>query len=117
MVTRFSATNHPTICERMAKDCLILASSGVDLATISKLAETAVARGQGHTYFLYSEFGKGLADYRNGRFTDAADLMGKVLDAAGNISFRDVQANLVLAMAQWQLSHAEEARVAVAKGA
>src|SRR2546423_10291490 len=39
---RFGATTDPPTAERIAKDCLILSSSGVDLEVIGKMADTAV---------------------------------------------------------------------------
>src|SRR6185503_19919470 len=66
--------------------------------------------------FTYFQFAKGLAQYRQGRFSSAVEWMQKVLAKAGEDSNRGVQAHMVLAMAQHQLKHPDEARTALAKG-
>jgi serine/threonine protein kinase/Flp pilus assembly protein TadD len=63
IMTRFAGATHPNIAERMAKDCLILASAGVDFATVGQLADTAVAAGETNPYYGWFLFVKGLADY------------------------------------------------------
>ena len=101
----------------MAKDCLILPSSGkADLETVTKMTDTAVAAGTNHWAFTYFQFAKGLAEYRQGRFSSAVEWMQKVLAKAGEDSNRDVQAHMVLAMARHQLKRPDEARAALAKG-
>jgi tetratricopeptide (TPR) repeat protein len=116
IIERFGATkDHPT-ANRMAKDCLILASSGVNLETVGELAETAVSLGGGDARVLpCHQFVKGLAEYRQGRFLSAVGWLEKALTRSGESLARDVEAYTVLAMAQYQLRHASEARAALAK--
>ncbi len=111
----FAGTTNPVIAERMAKDCLILPDSGIDLDAVARLADTAVTRGQGSLDFLYFEFSKGLAEYRLGHFASAIDWMQKVLMHQG-VDFRDAQAWLVLGLAQQRSGKLAEARAALAKG-
>jgi hypothetical protein len=106
------------IAERMAKDCLILASSGVDLAMVAHMADTAVTLGADDVRLPFYQFAKGLAEYRQGNFPGAAEWMRTVLAAGGDrVPFRDLQAQMVLAMAQHRLGHADQARTAFSKGA
>jgi serine/threonine protein kinase len=113
IVAHFAGTNDPMVCERMAKACLILPSSEIDLAAAGKLAQTAVSTGTTSLYFPFYEFAKGLAEYRTGNFASAVEWMPKVL--ASSLPVRDVEAKLVLAMAQQRLNRAEDARAALAE--
>jgi tetratricopeptide (TPR) repeat protein len=115
VLDRFGGTTDPLVAERMAKDCLILPSSEAELTRISKLADSAVARGPNHWALPFFQFAKGLAEYRQGQFSSAAELMQKVLATRG-IPFREAQAQLVLAMANNQLQKHEAARAALLKG-
>ena len=99
----------------MAKDCLFVPPPASDFSSIAKLVETAVAAGPNHQYWPYFQFVKGLAEYRQGRFASAAEWLQKVLGRSDDI-YRTVQAQMTLAMAQYQLKQAEEARVTLAKG-
>jgi hypothetical protein len=111
----FGGTDDPVVAERMAKDCLILPAVGVDLNAVARLADTAVTKGQGHAYFSYFQFAKGLAEYRLGHFASAAGWMQKVL-AKPVADWPDAQASLVLAMAHQQSGQPNESRVALTKG-
>jgi len=114
-LARFSGTKDPFTAERIAKDCLILPTSGVDLDAANQMAETAVEAGKANGYLPYFEFAKGLAEYRQGRFAAAAEWAQKVL-AESVVPFLNAQAYMVLAMAQHRLNHTEEARSTFAKG-
>ncbi len=115
---RFGETKEEFVSERIAKACLILPSSGAELAIVDKLAEVAVTVGTNNDYLPYFQFAKGLADYRQGRFATAADWMRKSIDNPffGDGHSRYVQAHMVLAMAQWQLKQQVEARTTLIKG-
>jgi tetratricopeptide (TPR) repeat protein len=112
---RFGDTKDLVIAERTAKDCLILADSGVDLGTVSKLAEVAASAVSRPNSNPFAQFTKGLAEYRQGRFLSAVEWTQKVLTAQGWPPL-EAQASLVLAMSQQQLNHAGEAHTALAKG-
>jgi WD40 repeat protein len=127
VMTRFGSTQDALIAGRLAKECLILPGSGVDLEAAGKLAESAVKAGKRGPYYSLLQFTKGLAEYRQGRFASAVEWEQKAL-AAGTADFpqapawlatamaRDAQAWTVLAMAYWQLKQPDEARAALAKG-
>jgi class 3 adenylate cyclase/tetratricopeptide (TPR) repeat protein/tRNA A-37 threonylcarbamoyl transferase component Bud32 len=114
---RFSQTTDSETAERIAKDCLILPGSGVNLDTLSTMADTAVTRGQHDVNLPWFQFGKGLAEYRQGRFTSATDRMGTVLTNSGSNFARETEACMVLAMSQHQLGQIEQARASLANGA
>jgi tetratricopeptide (TPR) repeat protein len=112
IIARFARTTDPPVCERMAKACLILPSSEIDLAAVAKLAQTAVSSNIKSGYFPFYEFARGLAEYRAGNIASAEEWMLKVL--AVPYPVRDVEAKLVLAMAHQRSNRAQEARAALA---
>src|SRR5882724_4528229 len=73
MMSRFAGTTNASIADVVAKDCLILPSSGVDMASVAILAETAVARGKGEIPYTFYLCTKALSDYRQGRFQEAVE--------------------------------------------
>jgi serine/threonine-protein kinase len=116
ILARFGSTEDPSIAERMTKDCLILPDSGVDLAAVGKMAETAVTVGKTNGLLPFFQFVKGFAEYRQGDFASAVEWEQKVL-AGGTVDFRDAESWLVLTMAYSQLKRPDEARNALARGA
>jgi tetratricopeptide (TPR) repeat protein len=118
MLHRFREPEDVVYGEGITKLCLMLPSSEVDLALVVRLADGALTGRIKDIYIPYSEFAKGLAEYRQGRFANAADWMRKSIDnpfyGAGHSRY--VQSYMVLAMAQYQLNEYEEARAAFAKG-
>ncbi len=116
-LARFAGTSDPNTADRMAKNCLILPDSGVDLNAISAWADTAVTAGKGISAGLpWFQFCKGLAEYRQGHFASAVDWTQKALSRAVDIPELDVEAYMVLAMAQYRSDNAGEANAAFAKG-
>jgi tetratricopeptide (TPR) repeat protein len=115
-LARFAGTSDPNAAERMAKDCLILADSGVDLSAVSALADTAVTAGKDSNDLPWFQFCKGLAEYRQGHFTSAVGWVQKALAHAGVESNRDLAAYLVLALAQFRSEQVQEARLTLAEG-
>ena len=113
MVAYSGQTTNAMIADRVAKDCLILPSSGVDLATIAALAETAVTVGKGQAPFTFYLCTKALADYRQGKLQEAVVQTGEVLKDP--FSYTQAEGLAVLAMAQFRLGKIEEARGALAK--
>ncbi len=109
MLARFGGTSDAVIAERLAKDCLILSSSGVDLGAVGQLAETAVKDSECFET-------KGLVEYRQGHFTEAAAWAGKAIDKKSSQATQYLEAYMVLAMTKHQMNQMEEARAALAKG-
>jgi tetratricopeptide (TPR) repeat protein len=115
MLTRFGTTNAPPIAERTAEVCLLLPLDGADLAAATRLAETAVTLGKGNPSEPYSQFLKGLAEYRQANFAQAVGWIQQALIQPGTVYSRDIQSCSVLAMALQRLNQAGEAREALSK--
>jgi serine/threonine protein kinase len=117
---RFSGTKEPTIAERMAKDCLILPNTGMDLDAAGALADTAVTLGRSHPYLHNFQLAKGLAEYRQGHYASALDWMQKCFPAMDRQgpggSWGAVEAHTVAAMANFQLRQTDAANRELAKG-
>jgi predicted negative regulator of RcsB-dependent stress response len=64
----------------------------------------------------FFQFAKGLVEYRQGHFASAVRWMQKVLAHAGDDFSRDVQACMVLAMAQYQSKQMDQAYATLGKG-
>ena len=116
ILARSGATNYLRASQQMATDCLLPPPSGADLPTVAHLADVAVRTAGVNQYLPWSQLTKGLADYRQGHFAGGVEWAQRALLAAGKVLERDVQAYAVLAMAQHQLKHADEARAALGKG-
>jgi tetratricopeptide (TPR) repeat protein/thiol-disulfide isomerase/thioredoxin len=115
MLARFGGTSDPVVAERMARSCLITTHSGADLAAVSKIADLAVTNGKDHPWRLFFQYTKGLAEYRQGRFADAAE--SEQASTGANEAYLSAGADLVLAMAQFQLKQPDPARASLDKGA
>ena len=115
MLRRFGATNDPVVAERSVKDCLILPPPESELPAISKLADTAIAAGSEHKYWIHCQFVKGFAEYRQAHFSSAVEWLQKVVGQTGDM-YRNVQAHMVLTMAQQKLNQPEAARATLASG-
>jgi tetratricopeptide (TPR) repeat protein len=113
MIARFGQTTNAPTADVVAKDCLILPSSGVDLDSVAALAETAVTRGKGQTPYTFYLCTKALADYRQGKFPEAVARTLEILKDP--FPYTQAEGSAVLAMAQFRLGRMEEARAALAK--
>jgi tetratricopeptide (TPR) repeat protein len=113
---QFKKTTDPVVAERIAKDCLILPSSGADLETVAQMAEKAVSSDTNHSATLWFQLVKGLAEYRQGRFSSALEWAEKALTKAGERKDRDVEVCMVQAMAFHQLNQPDKALAALTKG-
>jgi tetratricopeptide (TPR) repeat protein len=112
IATRFAGATDPRVADRMAKDCLILPRAGADLTVPGKLAETAVTKGEKDTGALpFFQCCKALAEYRLGNWQGATNWAGRA--AQNPFPYSRAEAYAVLAMAQFQLRHADEARNAL----
>jgi tetratricopeptide (TPR) repeat protein len=114
-VARFRDTQIPHVAERMAKDCLILPNSGVDLKVVTAWTDLAVTAGKDSGVLPWFQHAKGLAEYRQGRFAEAIEWAQKALSRSQ--ANRDLQATAVLAMSQHRLGHTDAARLSLAKAA
>jgi thioredoxin-like negative regulator of GroEL len=113
MAAHFAGTTNASTADVIAKDCLILASSGADLDSVAVLAETAVMRGKSDGPYTFYQLTKALADYRQGKFQDAIARASEVLKDP--FPYTQAEASAVLAMALFRTGRSEEARAALAK--
>ena len=113
MVTRFGGTTNASTADVVAKDCLILPSSGVDLDSVAALAETAVTCGKGQSPYTFYLCTKALADYRQGKFPEAVAQTLEILKDP--FPYTQAEGSAVLAMAQFRMGHSEEARAALGR--
>jgi tetratricopeptide (TPR) repeat protein len=111
-----SIFDDPLIAERMGKDCLILPPDDDDLSTESRWAEVTVDLCKSQRARPWAEFYKGLAEYRQGQFQEAIGCLQSALTRAGDVAPRDVEAYMVLAMAQFRSNKPQAAREALAAG-
>jgi tetratricopeptide (TPR) repeat protein len=109
---RFKNTDNPSTAYRVAKDCLMLPSSGVDFYVAADLADRAVRLGRRPR----DEFCKSLAEYRQGRFPSAAERLEKLLTQERQDIHLEIEARLVLGMVYHHLHRSDEARAAFAQG-
>jgi len=113
MIASYRGTIYASTADKVAKDCLILPSSGVDLAAVAAFAETAVTRGKGEVPYNFYLCSKALADYRQEKFQDA--MAGTSVILKDPFVYTQAEASAVLAMAQFRLGETEEARATFAK--
>lgn len=111
-----SVNNDPRIADRMAKDCLVLPADPSDLEADAKLADITVTFNDTAAAYPWFQFCKGLAEYRRGNFDNAQQWLQKSLQRINDGSTRDVEACMVLAMAQWRSHQTAEARNSLAEG-
>jgi len=114
IVNRFATTTDIAIADRMAKDCLIRPGAVADLAPVARMADLALSKGASHPALPFFQACRALADYRMGRFVEAAELAGKVGD---KLPYAQVEALAVQAMALKRLNRDEEAQAVFAKAA
>jgi tetratricopeptide (TPR) repeat protein len=111
IIPRFSHTQDPFTADQMAKDCLILPSSGVDLKAVRALAEVAVTRGANFSSYPFFQCCAALAGYRQGNLEEAIKWAGAA--AKTSLPYPKAEANAVLAMAQFESGRTNEAQIAL----
>jgi tetratricopeptide (TPR) repeat protein len=114
MLTTFTNTSNPYVDERVAKDCLFLPDSGMDLEFVDNLADKAVSLGSGWSDAPYFQVAKAMSAYRLGHFAESIEWAEKTLKSS--IIYANAHAYAILAMAHWELGHKDVARVMLDKG-
>jgi serine/threonine protein kinase/tetratricopeptide (TPR) repeat protein len=110
--TTFTNVTDPYVADRMAKDCLLVPSTKVDMELVGKWADTAVTAGSNSPAIPYFQTCKALDCYRRHQFADAVAWGQKATDR----TVARAQALPVLAMSYWRLGQKEDARAALAAG-
>jgi tetratricopeptide (TPR) repeat protein len=118
LINRYRAPSYLPDGEGVTKLCMLLPPSDVDLALVEHLADLGLKGRKGDQFLPYSQFAKGLIEFRVGNFTDARDWLQKSIDNdfIGDGHSRYVQSYMVLAMALHRLNEPEKARAAFAQG-
>ncbi|MDB6175115.1 MAG: serine/threonine protein kinase with repeat [Chthoniobacteraceae bacterium] len=114
IVAVFPTTKNRYVAERMARNCLLLPRSGIDLRWTEEFADVALAPESGEPANPFNQGCKALSKYRQGRLQEAIDWAEKAVNSSDK--YASAQACAVLAMAHWQLGHESEARAHLAKG-
>jgi hypothetical protein len=113
MVVHFGSTTNPFIADPMAKDCLILPSSGVDLKQVAAMANLAVSEGKNLAAYHFFECCDALAEYRLGHFGDAIKWAQE--SAKNEFPLSQAEAYAVMAMAQCKLGDVHAAQGSLAR--
>jgi len=112
IVDRFNVPDQPVTADQMAKDCLILPFSGVDLTPVAAMAELAVTKGQLQPAYTFFQCCKALAEYRQGRFEGA--VKWAQVAASNPFPYSQAEAFAVLSMSQYKLNQVAAARTNLA---
>jgi eukaryotic-like serine/threonine-protein kinase len=115
MLRQFENSSDPLKVARIAQDCLLAVptESSATLNAAGKLADTALAGSSNHLSRRFIEMVKGLAEYRQGRFTTAGPWLKNAASQREQLSDA-LAANAILAMTQVQLGAVSEAQATVA---
>jgi serine/threonine protein kinase len=111
IISRFSNASDPHVADKMAKDCLILPSSGVDLRPVVALADLAIDRGSTSSAAGLFKCCKALAELRLGHHEAALKWAQQATQ--GGIFQGQAEAFAIVAMAQFKLNKTDEARAAL----
>jgi hypothetical protein len=113
--TVFRDTTDIYVADKLAKSCLLVPASSVDLKVIDQLADNLVTVGAGDKIAMpFFQLAKALLEYREGHFAEAAEWGQKVL--ASSRFEASGQAYAIVAMAKWRLGEKEIAQTMLAKG-
>ncbi len=112
---QFGETADPNIADGIARVCLMLPPPAASLPKLAKMADTAVAANPTGAFSPQFAVAKGLAEYRQGHYAGALEWLRKAVpqDAIPAVA---VQADAMLAMAQFQLGQTNAARASLAEG-
>jgi tetratricopeptide (TPR) repeat protein len=115
VLATFTDTRDPYIDERIAKDCLFLPDSGVNLNLVDEFAEKSVSLGGSHPDAMpWFQVAKAMSEFRLGHFAESIEWAEKTLK--GSIIYPNAHAYSILAMAHWKLGQKDVARLMLEKG-
>ena len=115
ILTTFPNPKNPYAADKLAKSCLLLPTSEVDLRIVGPMADIAVKPGAGDEWSTpFFQACKALSEYRQGHFQEAIEWGRKSLESPHTKAHG--LACSVLAMAHWQLGEEEIARRMLARG-
>jgi eukaryotic-like serine/threonine-protein kinase len=117
-ILKQSGTIPPDVAAVFAEDCLMLPNASEDGETIGKMVDASMAAGSREDRRAYCQFVKGLLEYRQGHFAEAKEWLQKTTASPNSMDDwnRSVQAQMLLAMTQYQLKDIANARATLAAG-
>jgi hypothetical protein len=116
LLTRAGAPDEVETRRLLAKICLLEPSSDVDMAKAVAFARQAAVSTSNDLHAAAGALLLGLAEYREGRFSEAGARATAVLATADLDPALQAQASAVLALARYQMNQANLARATLATG-
>jgi len=114
ILSMYANTSDIYAADQVAKSCLFLPSSALDLKALGQLVDATVSKGAGDGNAIpYFQDCKALFEYRQGHYAEAVEWALKPIKISGLHLYGHAYA--VLAMAYWQLGQKEQARAMLAK--
>ncbi|MGH7994042.1 MAG: hypothetical protein ACREDQ_11035, partial [Limisphaerales bacterium] len=111
----FGDTDNIFVADQVAKACLFLPASQVNLNSIARLADFAVTLGANDEGAMpFFEICKALSEYRLGHFAQAAEWAKKTLASPRTDAYPHAYG--ILALADWRLGKKEDARAMLDAG-
>jgi WD40 repeat protein/serine/threonine protein kinase/tetratricopeptide (TPR) repeat protein len=114
MLERFGDTEDPTIADCTSKTCVLLAGPTEDRNKLARLLDLAGTKRPDQRGMPWVLMARGLADYRAGRWADAAGWLEKSLAKQTSV-YVQASAHFLLAMTQQRLGQSEAARATLAR--
>jgi tetratricopeptide (TPR) repeat protein len=118
ILQQFETNRDPVVAATLAEDCLALAPPAADFERIGKMVDVVLTNSRSQGEAVCGQLVKGLYEYRQGHFAAAKDWLQKVVaspDALDDWN-RSVQAEMLLAMALYQLKETDAAGTRLANG-
>jgi hypothetical protein len=113
IISRFRDTTDPFVADKMAKDCLILSNSGVDLKAVAAMSDLAVTKGKGTGPYQFFQCCKAMAEYRLGNYNEAVNWAKA--SAQNPFPYSQAEAYAVLAMSQFKLNQLDASRATLSE--
>ena len=111
----FQMTTNIYVADQLAKTCLLIPSTNLDLKTLDSLADLALAGESGDKFSIpFFQVCKALSQYRQENFAEAVAWAQKALKSSSRYSHG--QACAVRAMAHWRLGEKDKARAIFEQG-
>jgi WD40 repeat protein/serine/threonine protein kinase len=115
MLERFGDTKDPVIADRIGVTCVLPPGPTEDRNKLAGLLDLAVTKQPDHPGMPWFQMTRGLADYRAGRWADAAGWLEKSLAKQRPADYAWASAHFLLAMTQQQRGQGEAARATLAR--
>jgi tetratricopeptide (TPR) repeat protein len=115
ILKHYAGNAEAVVATTVGKNCLLLPLPRADVEIARDMAESALANKPANDAVSDLLFMRGLADYRLGDYSKAAEELQKAVAVDGT-RYHNMESLLTLAMAQFQLKEVDTARKTLAKG-